>query len=349
VTIDPIGAIGPEQNSDWKLEPLSHALALPPAAGALARVLERPENTAIMDAFVAADQAAVKSQASYLRWSGRAFWCRFLSIACGTASLLDIAKVLPSEAATLGLALQYAFIAASLIIGLMLGIREPFERWMRDRAAAENARLDLFGKITSATEPEQPGELPLLPLQLEYYRRYMLDSQRRYYRKRSIEHARSAGATKQWQYTVMGLTILALIVAGLGFAATFAGIPLPESIRSLADAATTEKGQLIMLSGGIVASALGDLTAALSLANLDRRNAARYKSNADNLDFLSTTYLPEARAAAAAGDRAQVLGFIDLVQGMISSEHREWTMLRDLAKDLSLEKFAKMRVPGLKR
>ncbi len=152
MTIDPIGAIGSEQNSDWKLEPLSHALALPPAAGALARVLERPENTAIMDAYVAADQAAVQSQASYLRWSGRAFWCRFLSIACGTASLLDIAKVLPSEAATLGLALQYAFIAASLIIGLMLGIREPFERWMRDRAAAENARLDLFGKITSATE-----------------------------------------------------------------------------------------------------------------------------------------------------------------------------------------------------
>jgi hypothetical protein len=138
-------------------------------------------------------------------------------------------------------------------------------------------------------------------------------------------------------------------VAGLDLASKFAGNPLTDGIRALAGGAPTEKNQLIMLAGGIIASALGDLAAALSLANLDRRNAARYKSNADNLDFLSTIYLPEARAAAAAGDRAQVLGFIDLVQGMISSEHRERTMLRDLAKDLSLEKFTKMRVPGLKR
>jgi hypothetical protein len=349
VTIDPIGAIGPAQNSDWKLEPLAHARELPPAAGALARVLERPDNAALMERFIAADREAIKTQASYLSWSGGAFLCRFLSIVCGTVALLDIAGLLPAGVANLGLSFQYGFIAASLVIGLMLSVREPFERWMRERAAAENARLDLFSKITSATEPERPGELPLLPLQLEYFRRFMLDAQRRYYRKRGLEHARSAGGTKQWQYTVMGLTVLALFVAALGFLGTFTGVALPGVLRALADAAVSDRGQLVMLAGGIVASALGDLTAALSLASLDKRNAARYLSNADNLDFLSEKDLAEARAAAAAGDRGQTQSFIDLVQGIISSEHREWTQLRDLAKDLTLERFAKMRVPGLKR
>jgi len=349
VTIDPIGAIGPEQNSDWKLEPLSHARQLPPEAGALARVLERPENTAIMERYIAADQAAIKTQASYLNWSWWAFFCRFLSIVCGTAALLDIAGLLPAGVASLGLGLQYGLIAAALVIGLVLSAREPFERWMRERAAAENARLDLFSKVVSATEPERPGELPLLPLQLEYFRRYMLNAERRYYRKRGQEHARSAGATKRWQYTAIGLTALALLVAALGFIGTFTNIPLPGALSTLADAAVTETGQLVMLAGGIVASALGDLTAATSLASLDRRNAARYLSNADNLDFLAEQYLAEARAAAAAGDRGQTQSFIDLVQGIISSEHREWTLLRDLAKDLTLERFAKMRVPGLKR
>lgn len=349
MTIDPIGAIGPEQQSDWKLEPLSHARQLPPAAGALKRVLEHPDNAALMERFLAADREAIKKQARYLGWSRRAFWCRFLSIVCGTVALLDVAQLLPAGVASVGLGLQYAFIAGALIVSLMLSVREPFEHWMQARAEAENARLDLFGKITSATEPAQAGELPLLPLQLEYFRRYMLDAQRRYYRKRGEEHARAAGKTKLWQITVIGLTVLALAIATLGFVGGFAQIPMPQAMRDVIEASLTDRGQIVMLAGGIVASALGDLTAALSLASLDRRNAARYLSNADNLDFLSAQYLAEARAAAAAGDRGKTLSFIDLVQGIISSEHREWIMLRDLAKDLTLERFAKMRVPGLKR
>lgn len=346
MTIDPITAIGPAQDSDWKLEPLRHAGELPPEAGTLKRVLERPETTKIMGQFTDADREAVSIQATFVNWSRLGFWCRFLSIVCGTAALLEVAGLLPAVVANLGFGLQYAFIAGALVLSLMISVKEPFEHWMRARATAENARLELFRGIVHAVEPARAGELPLLPLQLEYFRRYMLDAQRRYYRKRGSEHARAAGKTKHWQYTLIGLSVVSVIVAALVFLDSYANISLPQPLRDLADAAVTDKGRIIMLAGGIIASALGDLTAALSLSSLDRRNAARYLSNADNLDFLSEKYLKEARAAAASGDPLQTQYFIDLVSGIISSEHREWIMLRDLAKDLSLERFAKMRLPG---
>jgi hypothetical protein len=348
-SVEAIRAVGSEHESDWKLEPFTHAARLPPEAGALKRILTRPEIAAIMERFSTADRAAIKAQKNYLTWTKIAFLCRFLSIACGTAALLDIATILPEGIASLGLGLQYTFIAGALVIGLVLGFRQPFEVWMGKRAAAENERLDLFGKVMSAEEPSQAGELPLLPLQLEYFRRYLLDEQRRYYRGRGDEHARAAGKTKQWQWTAVGLTALAIIPASLGFLGLFPDLPVPPFIKDLAISADTEKGHVLMLTLGIIASALGDLAASLSLANLDRRNAARYHSNADNLDFLAEKYLSEARDAAAAGDRPRTQDFIDLVQGIISSEHREWTMLRDMAKDLNLANFAKLRVPGLRR
>jgi hypothetical protein len=348
-SVEAIRAVGSEHENDWKLEPLTHAGLLPPEAGALKRILTRPEIAAIMERFSTADRAAIRAQKNYLTWTKLAFMCRFLSIACGTAALLDIAEILPEGIASLGLGLQYTFIAGALIIGLVLGFRQPFEVWMGKRAAAENERLDLFNKVTSTEEPPQTGELPVLPLQLEYFRRYLLDEQRRYYRGRGDEHARAAGKTKRWQWTAVGLTALAIIPASLGFLGLFPDLQVPQPIRNFAISADSKEGHVLMLTLGIIASALGDLTASLSLANLDRRNAARYLSNAANLDFLAEKYLGEARDAAAAGDRQRTQDFIDLVQSIISSEHREWTMLRDLAKDLNLANFAKMRVPGLKR
>src|SRR3990172_8096590 len=49
VTADPIAAVGPAQDTDWKLEPWRHAGELPAEAGALRRVLERSETTRLME------------------------------------------------------------------------------------------------------------------------------------------------------------------------------------------------------------------------------------------------------------------------------------------------------------
>ena len=58
--------------------------------------------------------------------------------------------------------------------------------------------------------------------------------------------------------------------------------------------------------------------------DLDERNASRFLTTADNLDFLTDTGLLQARQAAQAGNADEVLAFIHRVHGQISSEHREW-------------------------
>jgi hypothetical protein len=43
---------------------------------------------------------------------------------------------------------------------------------MEARAEVELARLALFDQVMEAREEAQPAELPLMPLKIEYYRRY---------------------------------------------------------------------------------------------------------------------------------------------------------------------------------
>ena len=86
---------------------------------------------------------------------------------------------------------------------------------MKERAIAELARVKLFNDLMEANEEPRNGELPLLPLKLEYFRRYQFDVQRRYYSGRADEHARAAGQGKGWQRTSLALSYVAAIVAGL--------------------------------------------------------------------------------------------------------------------------------------
>lgn len=83
----------------------------------------------------------------------------------------------------------------------------------------------------------------------------------------------------------------------------------------------------LTLGLGTIASGLYGLGVARSLMDLDERNASRFLTTADNLDFLTGTGLLPAREAAEAGNADEVLAFIRRVHGQISSEHREWILL----------------------
>jgi hypothetical protein len=90
-----------------------------------------------------------------------------------------------------------------------------------------------------------------------------------------------------------------------------------------------------MLALGVMASALYGLGIARSLMDLDERNASRYLTTAENLEYLTHTRLPEARAAAVADQPEAVFAFVDRAQALVSSEHQEWILLsaRDRAAD----------------
>jgi len=349
ITREAIAAIGAERPSDWRLEARGHAARLPPAAGALRRVLEGPEMAKLIATYEAADRAAGRAQATYRRWSRAAYLCRFLAISIGAVALLQLVGAMPKWLAGIGLGVEYGLIALSLVFAVLLSLRLPFEQWMEHRARAETARIDYFNRVCEAEEPSGPGELPLLPLQLEYFRRYHLDVQRLFYRERGLEHARGAGHTRAWRLATVALVVVAAIPASLGFLGAWAQPLLPPALARAAELVRGEVVHTLLLVLGIVATALADLVSAVSLVSLDQRNAARYLKNADNLDFLAGDYLEDARAAAAAGDARKVDDFISLVQSYISSEHREWMLARDLAQNLTLENFAQLRLPRRRR
>jgi hypothetical protein len=88
-----------------------------------------------------------------------------------------------------------------------------------------------------------------------------------------------------------------------------------------------------LLAIGVMASAIHAAGAAVSRMNFNERNASRFLTTSDNLEFLAETGLDEARICAANGKSENVLAFINAVQHQISSEHQEWILLRDVAPD----------------
>lgn len=334
-------AIGTDDpNSDWQLKPLEHAGGLPVAAAALKRILTRPDIEAIKEAFSASDQNAVRARDHYKR-VGR------LGLYAGTlATIAGAIFLLPVDGGT-GLTpvsvLQVAALLLAFLASRWLALMKPFNSWMEQRAQAEIARAELFDTVMQAQEPVRDGELPTLPLQLEYFRRYQLDVQRRYYDGRQAEHRSAAWRSNHlltFSAVLTGITILIGVAIALNLAQGV--VDWPDWLDSVL--ALIAPGQLnrVVLATGVVASALYGLGVARSLMDLDERNASRYKIVAGNLEFLFDAKLPAARQAAADGDQAAVLKFVQAVQDQISAEHREWISLAQREADPAKTRHATM-------
>jgi hypothetical protein len=337
-------AIGDDDDaSDWRLRPELHAAALPPEAAGLKRVLERAEIKDIVDRFRVSDAAAVSAQARY-KFVGR------LGLYAGTsATLFGALFLLPIEAWLHGTvhpvvsAAQITALVVAFTASRWLAAAKPFDAWMKKRAEAEIARVELFDTIARAEEPVKSGELPLYPLKLEYFRRYQLDVQRRYYRGRGAEHDAAVWRNNMWlkaSFIITGLSAVLGALAMLHVAAAW-GLPLPAWIVERSSAIGGPEINRIILALGVAASGFYGLGIARSLMDLDERNASRFLTTADNLEFLSQKELPKAREAAIAGNSDEVLSFIGDVQKQISSEHQEWILLS--ARERDPKKLSKVR------
>jgi hypothetical protein len=209
---------------------------------------------------------------------------------------------------------------------------------MKARAKAEIARIALFDEVMKAVDsPAQPRELPLLPLQFEYFRRYQLEVQLRFYEGRGKQHDRAAGHTERWKYVSIGLTAIAGAIAAISVTKLLIDLaPVPdwikadnETLRSFLPSWTNKA----VLAIGIVSSTLFGASISRSLMDLDERNASRYLTTWENLKFIKQTLLETARADAVAGRAEEVKKFVKDVQDKISSEHREWIVHRDASSD----------------
>jgi hypothetical protein len=187
-------AIGTGAPLDWSLKPSEHVRALGPESGALVRVLKRSDLEEVVDTFESADREAAKARDRYKRLAGWSAGLSSVAVVLAAAVLLGLSRSINS-----GLDLRWlvgaqgAALAVSFVLSFVLAWTRPFDAWMRHRGMAEHQRILFFTRVCEAKEPSRGEELALLPLQLEYFRRYQLDVQRKYYRERGAEHRRAQG------------------------------------------------------------------------------------------------------------------------------------------------------------
>lgn len=337
-----IDAIGDPAAADWELHPHTHAEKLNDDGAALRSILASPAIETIVETFNTADARAVAAQKRYKGLAKTAAIAGFMAVFVGCVLILPSEKLPGFNILQWAGVTQFCLLTVSIVCSMALAWLKPFVRWMQARGSAEQARANLFRSVLAATSPSAtaPGEVPFIALQLEYFRRYQLDVQREYYGKRGPQHRRAATAASRWRLFAFTLVILAAVPV-------LYSLQMIEWLPWSNDPKLSELSQAwqrAFLGLGVMASALQGLLAAIGLMNLDERNAARYGSVSQNLEFLHDTYLDDARQRAINDDRSGVLKFTSLVQEQISSEHREWVELRMLT-DVTLDTLAAQELP----
>jgi hypothetical protein len=309
-------AIGPEQQTDYRLEPQKHASRLPAEAGALARILEDSAVRAVIGRYEDAGRDAKLHQAHHLN-AGKYNIVMAAGAAIAGALVLHMGSgdeaSGPHAASRMGLiGLQWICLAGVAATEFLRRTRNSYEKWMSARSRAESSRVELFELVCGLRDvdlpiEQRPGELPLLPLQLEYFLRYQLGVQVLYFRNRGREHAAAARR-----------------LAGIGGALTFL------AALGAAAAGIGVSGVLgVAVVVGIVAPVLLNAQSNLSRLNQDERNAARYAITREKLRDCEAQ-ADSIRRAAERGDHAPVEAFIRRAQDVISLEHKEW--IADQAK-----------------
>lgn len=339
--------VGTDAPEDWELLPQNHARNLPASAGPLKRVLQRPDLEEIIDTFAVSGEAAKRAQQRYKLLMRLSALSSLGAMVIAAGLLLAYARVSESNLLPVLSTLQGGLLLLSFLFSLLVAYRRPFDVWMRERATAEHLRISLFNRIIAAREQNEGDELPYIELKLEYFRRFQLDVQRKYYRERGQQHRRAVrrASILRWLGSIM------ILLAGLPVVLR---LFLPESQPMMFEAELPQWArdgdlqQRFFIAMSTTGAALQGFLVASNLINQDERNAARYGSTSENLEALATRPLDEARAAAETGDEQGVQTFAALIQEQISSEHREWVSLRAVAPNLSLGQLRQVNLPWLK-
>jgi hypothetical protein len=303
-------ALGTGEKEDYVIAPIRHADQLAGKAPALERMLRRSELGTIAQRYEEKDTEAEQAQLVFKRTTNRANWAVFLT-ACFSAFLLMTALLAALSTGMVEKWLQILSGSGGILSGAfgsmwLFKVREGhlLERWMTARAAAETRRIQYFDLATAVQDDGENSSIPLPLLQFEYFRRYQLEAERAFYRRRSEDHQQAADSM---------LTLSAIAVALASFATGMGGL-LGVALSP----------QWVSIAGfGVVATALSAFASAKEAVSQDRRNMERYRRTLEALESLSGR-LDTVRMAAALGEREPLEQFVAAVHEQLSLEHRQW-------------------------
>lgn len=301
-------AIGAGSKEDYKIQPTVHAAELAAKAPTLAAILNRAQFSVLAEEYERKDREATKAQEAFKGTANRANWAVFLTTLFSVLLLVatPIAAVIKISDKTLLVVFGVGGIVCGGVGAMWLyRVREGklLDSWMNARASAELLRRRYFEAVTGAHGGANASDLPDLLLQFEYFRRYHFDPQVAYYDKRSVDHRRSA-ARVLW---ATGWSV-ALASISLGLAGFLGGIhPRWSSAAAL----------------GAVATAITAFVSTNESVFQYRRNCEVYGKTGDALRLLKSRF-DDVRAAAIAGQPEVVSQFVDSVNELLATEHRQW-------------------------
>jgi uncharacterized membrane protein HdeD (DUF308 family) len=301
-------AIGGDQPGDRALAPTRHAQELADKAPALARLLRTAKIETLARQYERLDRDALAAQGKFKGAMAWANWAVLVTAVLGACIMVAglLTGVLGDDAMRPLLVLFGigAVLSGALASMCLFRVREGnlLEGWMTGRAQAETARLSYFSALIQASD-DQPSDLPLGLLKLEYFRRYQLDVQIGFYGGRGVDHGRSADKTLM----LGGLAVAAAAVASGTAGVLGAFDPVLASVAAL----------------GVIGTALAGFAATREAVNQDRRNAERYGRTLSALEILRGR-LDEVRAGVLAGSQAVLEEYVAAVHEQLSLEHREW-------------------------
>ncbi len=221
-----------------------------------------------------------------------------------------------------------------------------FRLWQQERAKAEAMRREVFKRVL-----EQRGDGGAQPfellLKLEYFRRWQVELQRDYFKKRGAEHER--GIRRAAFLNGLSIVIMAALGVVLLFSATAGydeqGMPgawlrLPLDALSRLPFSEAWNWDYWLLLFGFVTAAVLAYYVVLNSANAAKRNAPRFATMGENFGDLLGTFnngewvvakrLSDARNGAAAGQEAALRDYVDRVHSVMSLEINDWVRLADL-------------------
>lgn len=310
-------AIGEGTGDDYRLALADHPDQIARVAPELAARLRRSDARAIAARYGELDRDAGVAQARFKALSERArkaaFWAGVSSALLVVAGSLTswVEGLLPPPAAgqprgdavsdTIVIVLSVLAVGASAFAAAVIHVVRTgrlLETWMGRRAEAESTRLAYFALVT---RPEQYGE-PLLAL--EYFRRYLLDSQCAYFRERGGEHQR--GGDRRLLNTAVAI--------GAGAAAS--------ALAGLLGTAVGAQWAALGV-GTLLAQAYLTREEIAEETEQDRRKADRYARVYGALVQV-TGRLDDVREATAAGELAIVRPFVSAVHEPLAAEIAQW-------------------------
>ncbi len=305
-------AIGENKPNDYIINPTQHAEEFKETAPQLATILNSTEVKVVAQEFEELDAEAIQSQKEFKKLSNRTHWSTFLTtffsailaISVSWAALFNLSEAIAGY--IIGVfALCSAFFAASTGIFIsQIRFWKLLEKWMGNRAEAEEKRLNYFYKIAGFEFKNNSNLLTFL-YKLEYFRRFQLDVQTSYYQIRGKQHEKSAKKYLSYSIYTMGVvTFLNVLAGSLGF---FSKNPQFAAFAVFA----------------LVAQAFATTLTNIESFNQDRRNAERYKRTYSALKKINSK-LDEVRKKINEGNKEILLNFIEAVHEPLSVEHRQW-------------------------